>query len=265
MIHPHASAKLPAFLRWTPTGRVVVFMLSAASIWCLLAEMYGLCDMRTFFIAILLPATIALYGMAILDRIKGDGRLFRAVMIGTLGGLVAAVAYDLFRLPFVFSNAWGLGRLGIPQMPLFKVFPRFGALILGQSVEQGVAQGQAGFAWGKGYPLAAHVLGWMYHFSNGATFGVMFAACYSGAREACRAHKEKKWKPMAAGIAMAVGLEICLLISPYVSFFGLKTTPLFVMVTLSAHIVFGIALGLYYAWHSGHWKLLPEHWMSTPV
>src|ERR1044071_4642395 len=177
---------LPAVLRWTPAGRVLILALAAASIWCLLAEMYGLCSMRTFFYAFLLPATVALYGIALLDRAKGDGRLFRAVMIGTAGGLGGAVLYDIFRVPFVFSDAWGMGRLGIPQMPLFKVFPRFGALILGQPMEQGIPAGQPGSAWGAGYSSAAHLVGWAYHFSNGATFGVMFAAAYAGARDAIR-------------------------------------------------------------------------------
>lgn len=119
---------IPAPLQWTALGRIVTFALSAASIWCLLAEMYGLLEMRTFALLILLPATTGLYGIAFLDRARGDRRLWRAVAIGTLAGLAGAGAYDLFRLPFVFSEAWGMGRLGIPQMALFKVFPRFGAL-----------------------------------------------------------------------------------------------------------------------------------------
>src|SRR4051812_14996204 len=132
----NTNSLLPAVLQWTASGRVLVFTLAATSIWCLLAEMYHLVDMRTFFYSILLPSTALLYGIAILDRTRGDGRLWRAVILGTLGGLVGAIAYDVFRLPFVYSDAWGLGRTGIPQMPLFKVFPRFGALILGQPIEQ---------------------------------------------------------------------------------------------------------------------------------
>jgi hypothetical protein len=166
------SSRLPGFLQWTPSGRALVFVLSATSIWCLLAEMYHLLDMQSFFYTILLPSTVALYGLAVLDRFRGDGRLWRAVVIGTVGGLVGAVAYDIFRLPFVYSDAWGLGRFGIPQMPLFKVFPRFGAMLLGQPIEQ------------PSYSLAAQLIGWAYHFSNGATFGVMFVAMYAGAREA---------------------------------------------------------------------------------
>jgi len=55
-------------LQWTGPGRLLVFALSATSIWCLLSEMYGLCDMRTFFYAILMPATAAIYGLALLTR-----------------------------------------------------------------------------------------------------------------------------------------------------------------------------------------------------
>jgi hypothetical protein len=237
------GSNLPSVLQWTGPGRAIVFALSATSIWCLLAEMYGLLDMRTFFFSILLPATIALYGMAGLDRARGDGRLWRAVVIGTLGGLAGAVAYDIFRLPFVFSDTWGLGRLGIPQMPLFKVFPRFGALLLGEPLEQ------------PAYSLAAQVLGWSYHFSNGATFGVMFAAAYAGAREAFGAPAGSSWKPIGWAVLMAVGIELCLLYSPYAGFFGIHMTTRFVVVTMIAHLIFGLGLGAYFTWHASRWRL----------
>src|SRR5438132_974916 len=95
----HVNAPVPAILRWTPAGRAVVFALAATSIWCLLAEFYGLCPMRTFALWILIPSTLALVALAANDRARGDRRLWRGVMIGALGGLIAAAAYDLFRLP----------------------------------------------------------------------------------------------------------------------------------------------------------------------
>lgn len=243
MANSAAEPRLPSFLQWTGPGRLIVFALSATSIWCLLAEMYGLMDMRTFLYTILLPATALLYSVAVLDRVRGDGRLWRAVAIGTIGGLVGAVAYDIFRLPFVYSDAWGLGRFGIPQLPLFKVFPRFGALILGEPIEQPT------------YSLAAQLLGWAYHFSNGATFGVMFAAMYAGAREAIGATPSSAWTAIPWAALMAVGIELCLLASPYASFFGIHLTPRFVVVTMAAHIIFGLGLGAYFAWHASRWRL----------
>lgn len=249
---------LPAVLQWTGRGRCLVFVLAATSIWCLLSEMYGLIDMRTFFFAILLPCTAALYGMAWLDHARGDGRLARAVVIGSAAGLVGAVAYDVFRLPFVFADAWGLSRLGVPQMPLFKVFPRFGAMILGQAMEQGVPMGQPGSAWGRGYSTTAHVVGWAYHLSNGATFGVMFAAMYAGARDMVAAARRSVWRPVLWAVLMAVGIEVCLLISPYTSFFGIRPTARFVAVTIAAHVVFGVGLGLWYARQVRRWRAVPR-------
>jgi hypothetical protein len=152
---------------WTARGRWVVFVLAASSIVCLLADFYGLCPMNFFAAFIFLPSLLALGALAFFDRRRGDGRLWRAVSIGLLGGLLAAVAYDVFRLPFVFARELGIDHV-VPPMDLFKVFPRFGAMVLGQAVEQ------------ASYPLTTQLVGWIYHFSNGATFGVMYMAMIGG-------------------------------------------------------------------------------------
>jgi hypothetical protein len=143
-------------------------------------------------------------------------------MIGSIAGFVAAVAYDVFRLPFVFSTVWGLNGI-VPQMPLFKVFPRFGAMILAQPVEQ------------PSYSLAAHVVGWIYHFSNGITFGVMYVALIG------KPSRRTWWW----GVLVATGIEMALLLSPYGRFFGIAVTALFVGVTLTAHLIFGAVMGWY--------------------
>ena len=110
-------------------------MLAASSIACLLADFYRLCPMRLFTPFVFLPALLALFAFAVLDLRRGDGQLWRAVSVGLIAGLVAAVAYDLFRLPFVFAKEWGIESV-VPPMKLFKVFPRFGAMVLGEPIEQ---------------------------------------------------------------------------------------------------------------------------------
>lgn len=221
MTRPASPTSLPAVFSWTRSGRFLVFLLSATSIWCLLAEFYGLCSMRLFTFAVLLPATVALVFLALLDRRKGDGRLWRAALVGALAGFLAACAYDVFRLPFVFSREWGLTSV-VPPMNLFKVFPRFGAMILGEPVEQ------------PGYSLAAHITGWTYHFSNGITFGVMYLALVGDA-------SRRSW---LWAVLLATGLELAMLLTPYPQFFAIPVTALFVAVTLTAHLVFGVVLGL---------------------
>jgi hypothetical protein len=44
-------------------------------------------------------------------------------------------------------------------------------------------------------------------------------------------------------VAWALFIEVMLLLTPYASFFGLPLNPRFVVLTLSAHIVFGLTLG----------------------
>jgi hypothetical protein len=219
------NRRLPVVFQWTLAGRLVVFLLSAMSIWCLLAEFYGLCSMRSFTIYILIPATFALLGIAVLDRTKGDGRLWRAVLVGAAAGFVAACAYDLFRIPFVVAAIDQTGPDWL-RLPLFQVFPRFGAMILGEPFAPRQTDSQ--------FSLAAHLLGWAYHFSNGITFGVMYMALIGDATR-------RSW---CWAVALAMGLELGMLFTPYTGFFGIPLTARFVIVTLAAHLIFGVALGL---------------------
>ncbi|HWV98510.1 MAG TPA: hypothetical protein VNZ64_02340 [Candidatus Acidoferrum sp.] len=223
---------------WTALGRWLVFILAASSIACLLFDFYHLCPMRLFTAFIFLPATAALLAFAVLDRRRGDGQLWWAVTIGIVGGLLAAVAYDVFRLPFVFAKQWGIASI-IPPMKLFQVFPRFGAMILGQPIEQ------------NSYSLAAQILGWLYHFSNGATFGVMYVAMIGNP-----ARRHWAW-----AVLMALALELGMLLTPYPQVFGIPVTTRFVMVTVAAHAIFGIGLGL--AVRSLAKRLTPPIWLPS--
>jgi hypothetical protein len=164
---------------------------------------------------------LALFAFAGLDCWKGDGQLWRAVSSGLVAGLLAAVAYDVFRLPFVFAKEWGIESV-VPPMKLFKVFPRFGAMVLGQPIEQ------------PEYSLAAHIVGWIYHFSNGATFGVMYLAVIGSA-------SRRHW---AWAVLFALALELGMLFTPYPRVFGIDVTTRFVLVTVAAHTVFGVGLGV---------------------
>jgi len=206
---------------WNARGRWIVFLLAASSIACLLADFYHLCPMRIFTPFIFLPALAGLVLFAALDRKRGDGQLWRAVLIGLSAGLLAAVAYDIFRLPFVFAREWGIASV-VPPMNLFKVFPRFGAMILGQPIEQDT------------YSLAAQILGWLYHFSNGATFGVMYVAIIGNPTR-------RHW---VWAVVMALLIELGMLLTPYPQVFGIAVTLRFVMVTIAAHGIFGVGLGL---------------------
>ena len=206
---------------WSPDYRLAVFALASTSILSLLAEFYSVSSMRAFALLVSLPALGILLAGALFDRAIGSQRLWRGIVVGSLAGLVAAFAYDMVRLPVVFAHALGIERL-LPPLPLFKVFPRFGAMILGQPVEQPV------------YSVLAQLVGWAYHFSNGLTFGIMYVAFVGDA-------KKRHW---AWAVVFAVGLELGMLFTPYAKFFGIALMSRFVVVTLAAHLVFGVVMGL---------------------
>src|SRR6185295_15766070 len=131
------------------------------------------------------------------------------IVHGAIGGIVAACAYDLYRLPFVLNGA-----------PLFKVFPRFGELLLGGTEPRWIVQ----------------TLGWGYHFSNGAALGIMFLALVSFFRK-----PNLFW----GAVAWALFVECMLLLTPYATFFGLPLNGRFLFLTASAHAIFGVVLGGY--------------------
>jgi hypothetical protein len=186
-----------------------------------MADFYGVCPMRVFAGAVFIPAMVLLAGLALYDHWRGDGKLKRAVIIGAVGGLLAAVAYDLFRLPFVFARQWGIAGV-VPALNLFKVFPAFGAMLLGQPIQQ------------AHYSQAVQCLGWLYHFSNGLTIGIMYLALIgNGSR--------RHW---GWAVLVALVLELGMLFTPYPHIFGIPISLRFVLVTLAAHAVFGVCLGI---------------------
>jgi hypothetical protein len=97
------------------------------------------------------------------------------------------------------------------------------------------------------------VVGWVYHFSNGITFGVMYMALVGEARI-------RSW---LWAVLLAAGLELTMLLTPYTSFFGINMTARFVAVTLMAHLIFGITLGLYTKRRAIGWILTARN--SQPI
>src|SRR6266516_3497664 len=72
----------------------------------------------------------------------------------------------------------------------------------------------------------------------GSVRGVMYLAMIG---DATRRH----W---AWAVLMALGLELGMLLTPYPQIFNIPVTTRFVMVTVVAHAIFGIILGLAVQW-----------------
>ena len=197
--------------------RCLIFALASSSFACLLGAFFGVWTMHAFGCLILPPATALLAWLAWKHRLDSDRARspFTWIVEGSIGGIVAAVAYDLYRLPFVLTGA-----------PLFRVFPRFGELLLEATEPR----------W------LVHAIGWAYHFSNGAALGIMFLTLVP---------RHTRRALLWGAIAWALTVEVILLLTPYPQFFGLALNSRFIFLTASAHLIFGITLGLWFRWRLG--------------
>lgn len=144
---------------------------------------------------------------------------------------MGACASDVVRVPFVFAKEMNIDSV-VPALPLFRVFAEFGCFILNPTVYSGGLRYYLSQPYG--YALQEHLVGWVYHFSNGMTFGMMYLALIGDA-----AKRSWLW-----AVVLAVVLELGMLFTPYTRIFAINVTPTFVAVTLSAHVVFGAVLGL---------------------
>ena len=194
--------------------RPLVFLLAFLSFACLLGQFFDFWSMHLFGCWVLPPSTLLLAGIAWSRRREqsGSGNPHTWIVQGTVGGILAAAAYDLYRLPFVLNGA-----------PLFKVFPRFGELLLGAGEPRWVV----------------NLLGWTYHFSNGAALGIMFL---------CLVPRFGPRALLWGAVAWALFVEVMLLLTPYPGYFGLPLNGRFIFLTASAHLIFGVVLGLWFRW-----------------
>jgi hypothetical protein len=215
---------------WTPGCRTLIGLLSLAATVCLVAQVYELCSMRKFTATVLLPATVALAMLTIRNALFGDRRLAQAVLTGAAGGLLAAVALDLFRLPFVIASHDGIGPHWM-QLPLYRMYPHYGAALLGQAFQPGQPE--------SAFSLLAHLVGWGYHFLRWSLFGVTYVALAGSTA------RRPWWEPAL----LAVSMKALLLLTPWTSFIGLRVSPATVAALLGGHLVLGVCLWAYVTLH----------------
>lgn len=236
-----AKPVLPGFFEWTSSGRLLIFLLAATSIFCLILDSEGFVTLRSFFFAGLAPAYVSLVSIALVNRTKGDGQLFRAIKFGAIAGIAGAIVFFIVRVPFVYSHELGLERYGIRHLPFFNIYPRIGAMILGQEIKQ------------PSYDIATYIIGWGYHLIRATTTGIMIAACIGELQSSLSASQLRRpfsWEAGLCGALLAVTIQCCLLLSPYARLFSIQFTPHFVFTLLFAHISFGISIGFFYSWYS---------------
>jgi hypothetical protein len=157
---------------------------------------------------VVLPSSVAI--VAVVFVRTGHAARFRyvaeRVLAGGAWGLVATLVYDAVRPGL-------LAVLDLDFNP-FRAIPLFGSLATGRPTTDGLAI----------------TIGWIYHFWNGITFGMMFALV----------RREGGW---LIGLAWGLGLQL-LMMWAYPDLLGVRLdTPGYLQSTIVGHSVWGAVLG----------------------
>jgi len=178
---------------------------ASTSIGALLAQFYGVASMRLVAGAVFLPACAVLAVLSVTARRSHCDPFTQRLWGGLWAGWWATVAYDVWRAPFFLL-----------AMNPFKAHPLFGELLTGLPP----------------HDLWAQIVGWLYHFSNGIGFGVMYAMTV---------RRPAVWSAVVWGVILELGM----LLTPYREAFNIPLTSKFIFMSGSAHVVYGAVLGWY--------------------
>jgi hypothetical protein len=191
-----------AALRGERVATLAASALAATSIGALLADLYGLAEMSLFAWVVTLPSLAALAALGSWPSPR-LGELRRRIRVGAVAGVVGTIGYDVVRIPFAVAG-----------FRLFAPIDSYGLLI---------ADASMGSPW-------TGTLGWLFHLSNGVTFGVMYALV------AARRH----W---GWGVLWGLVLETAVVATPFRERYGLGGEWVAIGIAYAAHVGFGYPVG----------------------
>jgi len=185
----------------------------------------GMPEMPVLFNYALLPSLILLAVVWTAARRRGVDRLSNRMWVGLWTGAASSGMLDAFRLAG-FHLGWMPGNM--PRM--------FGVLILDRMA--------------LGPTLGSDVLGYVYHYWVGACFGLAYTL-FAG--------RFRWWGGLVWGLIVEIGMMVTppMVVAMDTGYFGVKFGPGLFGTSLTAHVAFGIALGLLAERHVAHTGTLP--------
>ncbi len=175
------------------------------------AAQAGLAKMSVLGEWLLIPAVALLAVVTLMAWRRGHKRLTNRLLAGAAAGFIATIGLEAVRITSFHAFEGMPGDL--PRLMGVLLLDRF---MLGPS-------------------LASDVIGWAYHFWNGAAFGILFTVLLG--------RRSLRW---ALGYAGLIGVGF--LLSPAVKALGIgfmgAEMPSMPVTVLLAHLAYGLVLGL---------------------
>jgi len=210
---------------------IILIILSGVSASLLIFGPLDIMSYAMYRDVAIIPSVVAIFAIGILVRSKFP-RLTNRLFIGMAAGAVASFALEAIRIPAYMFTKWIPmdSMISVPGLLLTE------KITMLSEVKQTIMQ--SGVPMNLYHaPLDAFMVGALWHFWNGATFGIVYALLIG---------KGKWWY----GMIWAVIIEMVMMVAPYLIImkgpFGIEHMDgynIFV-ITLIAHLVFGAVLGI---------------------
>lgn len=182
-------------------ARLGTAFLAGGSIAALLADVYGIAPMWRVFWLASVPSMVLLAVGAAWPGVHPELR--KRIRVGAVGGALGTLGYDLVRVPFALAG-----------QRVFAPIESYGLLIADASASSGLTS----------------TLGWLYHLSNGVTFGVAYAVVAA----------RRSW---AWGVLWGLLLETVAVLSPFAVRYGISGQLVPIAIAYGAHVFYGYPLG----------------------
>lgn len=207
MVEQGTSSPLAA-CREDPFLFLLTLGAAVTSIAALLLQLAGIIRMPYTLSFVTAPGMIFLLCVMIWAGRAGRPLIVNRIRVGFVAGLIGLAAYNATR--------WVMGALmSLSSSPFYSIFI-FGSLITENPVNS----------------TTAAVAGWLYHVTNGVTFGIIYTLLAGPARW---------WFGLAWGVALEVAMLIVYLSSTILYPPSLTQ---FVIVSLTSHALFGAIIGV---------------------
>lgn len=194
-----------ASARTTLWLRVTTALCALVSLGALVTHVFGLVPMVYFLTFFGVPSVVLILAMAALARRINATVFLASLVVGVVGGFVATLAYDVFRLAIRETRLFDYDG--------FKAIYIFGGWITGAPSTRSAA-----------------VAGWFYHFWNGISFGVFYSLTFGG----------RHW---LYGVGYGLVMEAMMLgLFPF--FLRISDQVGFITVSMAGHMVYGAVLGV---------------------
>ncbi len=210
---------------------IIIIILSGASASLVIFGPLDLMPYATYRDVVIIPSIVVIFAIGILSRNKFP-QITKRIFVGMSAGAVASFALEAIRIPGYMFAKW-LPMDSMISLPGLLLTEKISSL---SEVKQVIMQ--SGVAMNLYHaPLDAFMAGALWHFWNGATFGIVYALVIG---------KGKWWY----GMIWAFIIEIGMMLAPYLIImkgpFGIEHMDgynIFV-ITLIAHLAFGAVLGI---------------------